>query len=176
MLTVADIMSTEVFTIRSSAKVRQAIALMQKHGVKSLIVEKEAEGGACGILTVRDIVYGVTAKCIDPTRMMVCEIMKRPCISVSPNLSLPAVAQKLAEATIQRSPVMENGQLLGIVSISDIVMKGNIDAVDLPDNLSQNIEDALRHKRLGWSEEDTIQKESETAQQVLAELCADSPS
>lgn len=174
MLTVADIMSTKVLTIRSSVKVIQAIALMQEHGMKSLIVEKESEDGAYGILTVRDIVYGVTAKCIDPTRMMVCEIMKRPCVSVSPNLSLPAVAQKLAEATIQRSPVIEKGQLLGIVSISDIVMKSNIDAVDLPNNLSQEIEDALRHKRLGWSEENVIQKESETAQRVLSELCADS--
>ncbi|NJM97649.1 MAG: CBS domain-containing protein, partial [Phormidesmis sp. RL_2_1] len=82
MLTVADIMTPKVFTIRSSAKVTQAIALMQKKQVRSLIVERESAGGAYGILTERDIVYAVTAKCADPNNIMVCEIMKRPCTVV----------------------------------------------------------------------------------------------
>lgn len=173
MLTVADIMSTDVLTIRSSVKVVQAIALMQKHQMRSLVVEKEAEDGVYGIVTVRDIVQRVTAKCVDPAHIMVCEIMKRPCVTVAPNLSLPALAQKLTEAAIHRAPVIEGGRLLGIVSVSDIVMKSNIGTVDLPNDLSHKIEDALRHKRLGWNEEGAMRRESEIAQRVLAELCAD---
>ena len=173
MLTVADIMTTDLFTIRSSAKVTQAIALMQEKQVRSLIVERETKGGAYGILTERDIVYNITAQCADPARTMVCEIMKRPCIVVEPNLSLPAVAKCLAKAGIQRAPVIENSQLLGIVSITDIIMKSNIETVSLPDNWSQQVEEALRHRRLSWNEESELVQQSACAQKVLEELRAD---
>ncbi|MGB7084920.1 MAG: CBS domain-containing protein [Phormidesmis sp.] len=170
MLTVADIMTSEVFTIRSSAKVIEAIALMQKKKVRSLIVEKAVQGGAYGIITERDIVYGVTAKSVDPTNVMVCEIMKIPCVVVEPDLSLPTVANRFLAAGIQRAPVIENDRLLGIVSITDIIMKSNIEAVDLPSDLSEKIEVALRHHRLGWNDDNQLRKESETALEVLEEL------
>lgn len=170
MLTVADIMTTTVFTIRSSAKVRQAIALMQAKQVRSLIVEQEMKGGAYGIITERDIVYQVTARVADPANIMVCEIMRRPCISVEPGLSLPALAQRFAEAGIHRAPVIENGQLLGVVSVTDIIMKTNVEAVDLPPDLSAQIEVALRHRRLNWQEDQQLAAESEAALHVLEEL------
>ncbi len=173
MLTVADIMTTDLFTIRSSAKVTQVIALMQEKQVRSLIVERETKGGAYGILTERDIVYNITAQCADPARTMVCEIMKRPCTVVESNLSLPAVAKRLAKAGIQRAPVIEDSQLLGIVSITDIIMKSNVEAVSLPDNWSQQIEEALRHRRLSWNEESELVQQSACAQEVLEELRAD---
>lgn len=170
MLTVADIMSSEVFTIRSSAKVIQAIALMQKNQVRSLIVEQEVKGGVYGILTERDIVYEVTAKSADPTRIMVGEIMKQPCIVVTPDLSLPAVAQRFAQANIQRAPVIEHNRLIGVVSISDIIMKSNLDTVTLPGDLSTQIEVALRHHRLGWNENNQLEQESQVALGVIAKL------
>lgn len=166
MLTVADIMTSEVFTIRSSAKVIEAIALMQKKKVRSLIVEKAVQGGAYGIITECDIVYGVTAKSADPTKVMVCEIMQSPCIVVEPNLSLPTVANRFLDAGIQRAPVIENDQLVGVVSISDIVMKSNIETVELPSDLSEQIEVALRHRRLGWNDDNQLKKESEVALEV----------
>ncbi len=170
MLTVADIMTREVVTIRSSAKVTQAIALMQKYQVRSLIVERAVQGGAYSILTGRDIVYGVTAKSADPTSIMVCEIMKTPCIAVEPHLSLPAVAKRFLTQNIKRAPVVENNQLLGVVSITDIIMKSNIDVFELPADLSERIEIALRHSRLSWVEDRQLEQESEIAWEVLEEL------
>ena len=170
MLTVADIMTRGVFTIRSSAKVIQAIALMQKQKVRSLIVERELKGGAYGIITLRVIVYNVTAKPVDPTKIMVCEIMKKPCISVAPDLSLSAVAKRFAEVGVQRAPVIQNDELVGLVSVSDIIMKSNIDAVELPSDLSEQIEVALRHSRLSWNEDNQLEQESEVVLEVLKEL------
>jgi len=170
MLTVADIMTKEVFTIRSSAKVVQAIALMQEKKVRSLIVERETGSGAYGILTGRDIVYNVTAKCADPCNIMVCEIMKRPCIALDSSLTLSEAAQRLADASLQRAPVIKDNQLQGVVSVTDIIMKSNINAVELPCDLSEQIEVALRHCRLGWGEESQLAKESKTALGLLGEL------
>ncbi|NJM99537.1 MAG: CBS domain-containing protein [Phormidesmis sp. RL_2_1] len=170
MLTVADIMTRKVFTIRSSAKVSHAIALMQEKQVRSLIVEREVQNGAYGILSEQDIVYNVTANAADPLHTMVCEIMQNPCITVEPNLSMPMVARRFLEAGIQRAPVIENNQLLGIVSITDIIMKSNIATVTLPQDWSQRVEVALRHSRLGWNAEHQLEQESEIALEVLEEL------
>ncbi|MGB7085311.1 MAG: CBS domain-containing protein [Phormidesmis sp.] len=175
MLTVADIMTAEVFTVRSSATIAQTIALMQKNQVRSLVVERDFQGGIYGIITERDIVYRVTAAAKDPISVRVGEIMQKPCISVEPHLSLPAVAQQLAEAGIQRAPVIENDQLVGIISITDIVMKSNVEAVILPDDLSRRIETALRHKRLSWNKENQIEQESAIAWDVMEELRSEVP-
>jgi CBS domain-containing protein len=170
MLTVADIMTTDVVTIRSSAKVTQAIALMQAKQMRSLIVEREVQGGAYGIVTERDIVYNVTAKSADPANIMVGEIMKNPCVSVESHLTLPAVAQCFLEAGIQRALVIENGQLLGVVSITDIIMKSNVDVFKLPPDFLERVEVALRHSRLSWTEDNQLAQEREIAWEVLEEL------
>lgn len=172
MLTVSDIMTTDVVTIRSSAKVAQAIALMQSHRVRALVVEKAVKGGAHSMLTERDIVYKLTAQDKDPTHTMVCEIMNTPCIVVEPTLSLTAVAKQFLEFDLQRAPVVEEGQLVGIVSIRDIIMNSNVEPVDLPDDWADKAEAALRHKRLCWGEDCQITEESEVALGVLEELNA----
>ncbi|MBE9063078.1 CBS domain-containing protein [cf. Phormidesmis sp. LEGE 11477] len=170
MLTVADVMTRDVWTIRSSAKLAQAIAFMQAKQVRSLIVERVVEGGAYGILTVKDIVYRVTAKSIDPTKVMVCEVMKHPCLTVSSMLSLPALANCFLQANERRAVVIEQEQLLGIVSVADIVMKSNIETVELPTDLFEQIETALRHNQLSWTESEQVKGESEAAIEILKKL------
>lgn len=128
------------------------------------------QGGDYGIVTERDIVYRVTAQAADPTEVVVCEIMRKPCIWVEPHLTLPELGRRFEETGIQRAPVMQKGRLLGIVSITDIIMKSNLKSVVVPDNFSQRIETALRHKRLSWNKYGQIQQECETAWDVLKEL------
>jgi len=172
MLTVAEIMTTDVFTIRSSAKVVQAIALMQEKKVRSLIVEKASQNGAYGILTERDIVYKVTAKSADPFNIMVGEIMNTPCIVVEPTLSLSEVAKRFLDEGIQRAPVIKDGRLVGVVSITDIIIKSNIDTVELPRDWSHRVEVALRHQRLCWGKACDLEQESEAVSEILEELRA----
>ena len=172
MLTVSDIMTTDVVTIRSSAKVAQAIALMQSQNVRALIVEKVAQGGAYSMLTERDIVYRLTAQDKDPTHVMVCEIMNTPCVVVEPTLSLTALAKAFLNAEIQRAPVVEEGQLVGVVSIRDIIMNSNVEPIELPNDWADKVEAALRHKRLAWGEEGQATEESAAAREVMKELRA----
>lgn len=170
MLTVADVMTHEIFTIRSSAKLSQAIALMQAKQVSSLIVERAVEGGAYGILSAKDIVYRATARSMDPTEVMVCEVMKHPCLAVSPGLSLPTLAGCFFQSNERRAAVLEQSQLLGIVSVTDIVMKSNLNDIKLPSNLFEQIETALRHNQLGWIESEQFKGESEVALKILEKL------
>ena len=170
MLTVTDIMTDEVFTIRSSAKVTQAIALMQVKNVRSLIVEKAVKGGAYGIVTERDIVYKVMAESADPLHVMVCEVMKSPCITVEATSSLLDLAKLLRAASIQRAPVVNSGELVGTVSITDIIRQTDVTDIELPLGWAEKVETALRHKRLCWGDDCQLEEEREVAVEVLAEL------
>ena len=126
MLTVADIMTRTVQTIERTASVEAAIAQMQAHGLRSLIVNRPTQDMPYGIVTERDIVYKVFARGLAPARLQVQNIMRQPCIAIAPNLPLQVVAQVLSDSGIQRAPVIQNGELLGVLSVTDLVMKGFI--------------------------------------------------
>lgn len=122
-LTVADLMSEPVQVIDRNDAIAVAIQHMQAHGVRSLIVDPLNPTVPYGILTERDIAYRVFARGLDPWRVRVHDIMRQPCIAVEPTLSLQAAAQLFSETGIQRAPVVQGGALLGIISVTDFVMK-----------------------------------------------------
>ncbi|MBD0301742.1 MAG: CBS domain-containing protein, partial [Tolypothrix sp. T3-bin4] len=66
MMKAADIMTKEVVTIRGSATVAEAVALMKKNGLRALIVERRHDQDAYGLVTETDIVYNVAAYGKDP--------------------------------------------------------------------------------------------------------------
>jgi len=132
MLTIADIMTEDVQVIDRLATVADAIVQMQTYGVRSLIVERPSPDLPYGVLTERDIVYKVFARNLEPDRVRVQDIMRQPCIALEPHLSLIEAAQVMSDAGIQRAPVIQSGQLLGIVSVTDLVMKGYVASTVLP--------------------------------------------
>ena len=174
MLTAVDIMTEDVIGIRDSATVAQAIALMQHHKVRSLIVEHPNDPNAYGIVTERDIIYKVTALGTNPTTIGVATIMREPCIAVEPTLSLAELAQVFAETGIQRAPVIQDKALLGIVSITDILMKTDVGEQQPNSILSQRIQEALQHARIICGDEQSqISQECEVAWDVVEELKAE---
>ncbi len=124
MVTIADIMTTAVRVIQPRDTVAAVIAQMQQDGLRSLIVDRPNAQGAYGILTERDIVYKVIAQGLAPEEVEVCSIMRHPCIVLEPHLTLREAALVMSEAGIQRAPVLAKGELVGMVSITDLVMKG----------------------------------------------------
>jgi CBS domain-containing protein len=124
MLTVAAIMTEDVCTIASTASVAEAIQLMQARQVRSLIVDRRQPDLPYGIVTERDVVYKVIARGHNPSRVSVHDIMRQPCIAVDPDMNLAELAQLFSDSGIQRAPVMRHDQLLGVVSVTDIVMRG----------------------------------------------------
>ncbi|MEM8641483.1 MAG: CBS domain-containing protein [Cyanobacteria bacterium P01_G01_bin.54] len=124
MMKASEIMTTNVVMIKGSATVAEAVALMKGKGLRSLIVEPRFKADPYGTVTETDIVYKVAAYGHDPKVMKVYEIMTKPCIVVSPDLGVEYVARLFASTKIRRAPVVE-GELLGIVSISDILNKSD---------------------------------------------------
>ena len=124
MATVADIMTAEVVTIRSAARVTQAITLMQQRGVTALIVEKINNSDAYGIVTAGDIVGKVIAFGRDPSRLRVYEVMSKPCLVLNPHLGIEHAARLLSQNHFHSAPVVQ-GKLLGILSITDILQRSS---------------------------------------------------
>lgn len=170
MLTVQDIMTRPVVVIRSSATVQNAILLMRAKRLRSLIVEK-TDAIPYGIVTEKDIVFKVIAPGENPDFVRVRDIMRQPCIQVSPQATLREAAQTLAKAGIHRAPVIEQDELLGIVSVTDILRKGHPDPPSR-DELARRIQLALQQARIVDNEDDQIEQECELAWQIYEEMAA----
>lgn len=121
MPTAQDLMTTNVVTIDGDATVREAVDLMKEKGVRCLIVERRGADDAYGIVTQRDVVYDVVAWSRDPEEVKVHEIMTKPLVVVNKDLDIRHVARLMANVGLSRAPVIFDGKLQGIVSVSDIM-------------------------------------------------------
>jgi CBS domain-containing protein len=129
MMKAEDIMTKNVVTIRGTATIAEAVALMKEKGFRALVVEPRNESDPYGMVTETDIVYKVAAFGYDPKQMRVYQIMVKPCVVVNPELGIEYVARLFSQTRIRRAPVIKGG-LLGIISVSDILRKSNF--VDQP--------------------------------------------
>lgn len=168
----ADIMTKTVVTIKGSATVAQAVKLMRDNQLRALIVDRRHEEDAYGIITEADIVYKVTAYGKDAQRVRVYEIMTKPCIVVNPSLSVEYVARLFAQAGIRRAPVIKE-KLLGIISITDILHKG--DFVDNPKSvyLEDQIQKAVEEARRVCAKKGATSPDCATAWDIVEELQAE---
>jgi len=124
MPTARDIMTADVVTIDGTASVADAVALMKEKGVRALIVDRREPADAYGIVTQRDICYNVLAQDGDPAAVQVHEIQSKPLVVVNPDLDVKYIARLMANIGLSRAPVIFEGKVQGIVSVSDIVLKG----------------------------------------------------
>ncbi len=121
MPTAMDLMTAEVVTIDGNASVREAVDTMKENNVRCLIVERRGPEDAYGIVTQRDIVYEVVAWQRDLEEVKVHEIMTKPLVVVNKDLDIRHVARLMANVGLSRAPVIFDGKLQGIVSVSDII-------------------------------------------------------
>lgn len=172
MLKAADIMTKEVVTIRGSATVAEAVKLMREKGLHSLIVERRHEQDAYGIVTDSDVVYKVTAFGIDPKKVRVYEIMNKPCIVLNPDLGVEYVARLFANTGIRIAPVIQ-GELQGVISVTDILSKG--DFVERPKEsfLEQEIQKAVQNARAICAEKGANSRDCAVAWDIVEELEAE---
>ncbi|MCB0193582.1 MAG: CBS domain-containing protein [Anaerolineae bacterium] len=120
MQTAKDIMTTNVVTIQASATTAEAMEVLNEKNLRDLIVEPATSGDSYGMVTEEDIVYKVAALGKNPTMVTVSDVMTKPCIEVSPDMTVQEVAQLFANNHVHRAPVIQN-ELLGIITVFDIV-------------------------------------------------------
>jgi predicted transcriptional regulator len=161
-----------VATIRGSATVADAVKVMKDKGLRALIVERRHDRDSYGIITETDIVYKIAAFGKDPKKTRVYEIMTKPCIVVNPNLGVEYVARLFANTGIRRAPVIK-GDLLGIISVTDILKKSKF--VEEPQEvlMENQIQKAIKEARSICEAKGASSKECATAWDIVEELQAE---
>ena len=118
---VKDIMKTDVVTVSPLATLREAMAIMSKRKVKSLVVERRDETDAYGLLTYTAILRTIVAEEGDIDLINVYDVCVKPVITVPPKMDLKYVARLMAKHRLGRLVVLEGGDMVGIVTMNDIV-------------------------------------------------------
>lgn len=118
-----------VITIEPLAKIREALTLMRTHHVKSLVVNKSNSNDAYGLLTFKNILYSVVASDGDIDLLRVYDIYSKPTIQLSGELDVKYAAQMMMNNSIKRILVIDNNELQGILTMTDIlgVLMDNLD-------------------------------------------------
>jgi CBS domain-containing protein len=118
MILVKEIMSKPVYTIEANKTVKDAAQLRRKIRRGFLIVVKNKK--PVGVVSDSDIISKIVAENKLPSKVKVSEIMSRPLITVSPDESIFDAAEKMKKSNIHRLPVVKNGKVVGVISLSDI--------------------------------------------------------
>lgn len=124
IIRVRQVMKAHYDLIDGLTTVTEALKKMKHVENKSLIIDKRHEDDEYGFLLLSDIARGVLAKDRSPDRVTVYEIMAKPVITVDPEMDIRYCARLFERFSLSRAPVVENGKVIGIVSFTDMVLKG----------------------------------------------------
>lgn len=118
--------------------VSKAVEILTKNRIGAALV-RDAAGAVIGILSERDIVRGIaqhTSNCLD---MAVRELMTSPVISCKPADNIHEIMELMTDRRIRHLPVIDDGQLIGVISIGDVVKQRIADIENESEALKQYI-------------------------------------
>jgi CBS domain-containing protein len=121
---VRDVMKTSYDTVDGMATVAEALDTMAHVETKTLLVRKRHENDEYGMVLLSDIARQVLAIDRAPDRVNIYEIMTKPVITVDPSMDIRYCARLFGRLELSRAPVVEHGEVVGIVSFTDMVFKG----------------------------------------------------
>ena len=110
-----------LITVSPMSSVREVLALMSKHCVRSVIVEKSSPSSAYGLLTYKNILQSIVAEEGDIDLLNVYDIASIPAISISRELDIKYAAKMMVTSGIKRLLVIDNNNLYGILTMTDII-------------------------------------------------------
>jgi CBS domain-containing protein len=117
-LKVRELASTAAVTVGPGHTLREAATLMSTHKVGSAVVQDAEE--LAGILTERDVLHAVAAG-VDADADTVSDHMTHDVVTAGPDWDVVEAATVMAERRIRHLVVYEGGQLLGVLSVRDVL-------------------------------------------------------
>ncbi|MCF1437760.1 MAG: CBS domain-containing protein [Shewanella sp.] len=121
---VRDVMQSSYAMVDGLITVAEAIAIAREQKVNTLIVKKRHDDDEFGIVMLGDIARKVLSADRAPDRINVYEIMTKPALSVEPDMQIKYCARLFERFGISRAPVVENRQVIGMVSYNKMVLRG----------------------------------------------------
>ena len=110
----------DVVTMRPDATIPEVAKLLKAKRIGAVVVT-EADGGLCGIISERDLARGLADHGADLLRMHVSDLMTREVSTCAPDDGIDRLMQQMTEGRFRHLPVVEDGKMIGIISIGDVV-------------------------------------------------------
>ncbi len=126
---VGDVMKREFDLVDGKLTVKEALLAMKHPETRALIVDKSHADDEYGLVLISDIAKKILAADRSPSRVNLYEIMAKPVLSVPPEMDIRFCARLLERFGIMRAPVIHHGQVLGVVSFHDLVLRGLMELV-----------------------------------------------
>jgi len=118
---VRDVMSKDVKVVRPDSSIKEVVATMNKFNIGSIVI---VQGGRpVGIITERDILRRTVEPCLAPETLTARQVMSSPVLTINETASIDEAAKLMAKKRVKKIPVMDNQKLVGIVTLTDIVIK-----------------------------------------------------
>ncbi len=117
---VRDLMTPDPVTVPKSTTVFEVAKMMRDRNIGDVIVM--TNGDICGIVTDRDIVVRTVADARHPASTHIGDICTPDVVSVTPEHSLDHAIEVMREKSIRRLVVMEEGKVVGILSLGDLAV------------------------------------------------------
>ena len=121
---VKDVMHAYVMNIHGITKVSDALSIMKDENIQTILVRPRNDEDVYGLITLRDISRKVIAAGKRLDEVHAYEIMSKPVLMVDANMPIIYAARFLTNFNVSWAPVMEKGELVGMVSLNGIVWNG----------------------------------------------------
>ncbi|MDD1766381.1 MAG: CBS domain-containing protein [Candidatus Methanomethyliaceae archaeon] len=119
MKKVKNIMSKKVIKADKKSSVYNISKMMDENGIGSIVITDGNK--ATGMVTERDIITKCLAKGCDPKKMLAERIMSTPLVSIEQDCDVVEAAKLMVSKMIRRLPVIDKGDLKGMVTTTDMI-------------------------------------------------------
>jgi len=111
----------KIIKVSPMMPIREALNIMREKKVKSLVVDKLKPHDAYGMLTYKNILTSIVANDGDIDLLRVYDIYSKPAFQVSEQLDVKYAAQIMVKSSVKRLLVIDNNELEGILTMTDIL-------------------------------------------------------
>jgi CBS domain-containing protein len=133
--TIDQVMTRNPVTVDEGSPVSEAARMMRDSNIGDVLVSRP-DGSICGIVTDRDLALNVVAEGADPNTTTVRDVCSHVIESVSSGDPVGAAVSKMRDNAIRRLPVIDDGTLVGIVTLGDLAIERD------PESALANISEA----------------------------------
>lgn len=110
--------SGDLFSVAQTVNVAEAVHEMNAHKVGAVLVMDGSR--LAGIFTERDVLKRVVGAGVDPRQTSVTDVMTADVITIAPTATVQQVLDLFTQKRCRHLPVLEEGRLLGLISIGDV--------------------------------------------------------
>lgn len=118
-LNVIDAMTKKLISVVPTTSAFECAKILKKEHLGSVVVKDK--GKLLGIVSEQDLVYKIIAKSIEPKKTKISEIMTKKVITISPDKDITDAMLKMSKFNVRRLPIVENGKILGMLTMKDVL-------------------------------------------------------